>query len=196
MAPIAPETILRDIFNTIVFSFNVLASLLLLDNSHNFRARILRWMGVVLILVLAINPFGDFQLIERILSIVFTIFFISISINVYRDIYKAKNIDIEMISAVFCGFILLGLLSSFIFRIIEVSFPGSFSGLSTDSGNFDDLTYFSFITLLTIGYGDIAPQTNLSRTITVIVGLLGHFYTVIVTGIVIGKYLVRYNPNE
>jgi len=43
--------------------------------------------------------------------------------------------------------------------------------------------------LLTIGYGDMAPQTDVARVTTICVSLAGHFYTVFVTGIVIGKFI-------
>ncbi len=53
----------------------------------------------------------------------------------------------------------------------------------------DNLNYFSFITLLTIGYGDITPVTLIAKRAVMMMGLVGHFYTVFVTSIIIGKYL-------
>ena len=52
-----------------------------------------------------------------------------------------------------------------------------------------NLNYFSFTTLLTIGFGDIAPLSLIAKRAVMFIGLLGHFYTVFVTGIIIGKYL-------
>lgn len=96
-------------------------------------------------------------------------------------------VGIETISAVFAGFILLGVVSSIIFMSIDSAFIGAFSGVETR--DFPDFLYFSFITLLTIGYGDISPTLEVSKKTVVLVGLLGHFYTVFVTAIIIGKYL-------
>lgn len=52
-----------------------------------------------------------------------------------------------------------------------------------------NLNYFSFTTLLTIGYGDILPVSLVAKRAVMLVGLAGHFYTVFTTSIIIGKYL-------
>jgi hypothetical protein len=57
----------------------------------------------------------------------------------------------------------------------------------------NNLNYFSFTTLLTIGYGDILPLSLLARRAVMLIGLAGHFYTVFVTSIIIGKYLSANN---
>jgi voltage-gated potassium channel Kch len=49
--------------------------------------------------------------------------------------------------------------------------------------------YFSFTTLLTIGYGDILPITQVAQKAAIFVGLTGQFYLVILTAITVGKYL-------
>ena len=84
---------------------------------------------------------------------------------------------------------MLGLLVSFVFMIVEFNQPGSFSNIGTGSEKYQNLQYFSFITTLTIGYGDITPVTNEAKQLTALFGLIGNFYSVFVMGIVIGKYL-------
>jgi hypothetical protein len=195
-APIYPNTPTRDVINAFVFSFNILAGIVLLKAFSHLRAQVLRLIGICLILLQFGNLFySSFELIDRLIPILYLVFFVAISYQVYRGIYLAKHIDTEMLSAVFCGFVLLGLLSTFIFLFIELSIPGSFRGLAEDSSPFDNFIYFSFITLLTIGFGDITPATDLSKILTVILGIIGQFYTVIVVGVIIGKYLMR-TPNE
>ena len=51
------------------------------------------------------------------------------------------------------------------------------------------LNYFSFITLLTVGYGDIVPLSNVARKATMLLGLLGHFYDLFVVSVIVGKYM-------
>ena len=80
-------------------------------------------------------------------------------------------------------------MASLFFLIIEIQSPESFSGIGTKEENYQNLTYFSFITTLTIGYGDIVPLTFQAKKAVMLIALLGNFYTVIVTGIIIGKYL-------
>ncbi len=71
--------------------------------------------------------------------------------------------------------------------------PNSFEGLYSATFNAGEFTerimYFSYITLLTIGYGDILPITPLAQKAVVLIGLAGQFYLVIITAIVVGKYI-------
>jgi len=60
----------------------------------------------------------------------------------------------------------------------------------------DGLMYFSFVTLLTIGYGDIIPITQIAQKATIFVGLIGQFYLVILTAITVGKYLNQERKNS
>ena len=180
---------------TLFTSFNIIAGLVVVGNRKHLRSRIIQLVGVTLLIyqiVILLTPIPHY---ESILGILFVIFFTSLSVRVYHDIYAARDINWEILAAVFCGFIFLGLLCSFLFVAIEGLVPGSFSGLSSEYSNFDNFVYFSFISLLTIGYGDIVPATALTKAMIIILGLIGNFYTVIVTAIVIGKFLMNYKPN-
>jgi voltage-gated potassium channel len=57
-----------------------------------------------------------------------------------------------------------------------------------EPGTVQALNYFSFVTLLTVGYGDIVPLSNVARNATV---LLGHFYDLFVASVIVGKYVGR-----
>ncbi|NAS32027.1 hypothetical protein GTQ40_13660 [Flavobacteriaceae bacterium R38] len=53
----------------------------------------------------------------------------------------------------------------------------------------DSLIYYSYITLLTIGYGEIVPVTPVAQKAAILVGLIGQFYIVIITAVVVEKYI-------
>jgi cobalt/nickel transport system permease protein len=78
----------------------------------------------------------------------------------FNDLLFLKELGIETLSAAFSGFILLGTFSSIIF--ISMDSAGAFRGPDGPISNSDYL-YFSFVTLLTIGYGDIVPITEISK---------------------------------
>ncbi len=177
--------------NALTLAINIVAGLIVIGNRQNLRSRIIRAIGYItltmqLASLLSVVPNEQ---MSKLIPAIFIIYFTSVSIIVYSDIYRARQIDGEMVAAVFCGFIMLGLLTSFIFTLVEIFEPNSFSGLEDRFKVFDSLVYFSFISLLTIGYGDMAPQTDVARVTTICVSLAGHFYTVFVTGIVIGKFI-------
>ena len=76
---------------------------------------------------------------------------------------------------------------------IEMVHPDSFTGLSAMNSASNTLResimYFSYITLLTIGYGDILPVTYLAQKATMLIGLMGQFYLAIMTAIIVGKFI-------
>ena len=51
---------------------------------------------------------------------------------------------------------------------------------ATEKVSFGKALYFSFITGLTVGYGDIAPVTSIGRVISVLLGLIGILFTGVV----------------
>jgi len=127
--------------------------------------------------------------IHSLSGMVFIIYFTAITAEVFRRILMTGRVSPEIISAVLCGFIMLCFIGWFLFDIIETYSPKSFSGLGEDERRFNNLLYFSVSNLLTLGLGDILPISLLARKSVMFMGLVGHFYTVFVTAIIIGKFI-------
>jgi hypothetical protein len=123
----------------------------------------------------------------------FFIFYAIVSLEIIRQVAHAKDVNKNVILGLVSGYISLGLLAFFMFLTIEMLNPNSFSGLINDPNIERDLTdqllYFSYVTLLTIGYGEILPVSTLAQKGAILVALLGQFYLVILTAIVVGKYI-------
>ena len=54
-----------------------------------------------------------------------------------------------------------------------------------------DYLYFSFVTLTTLGYGDITPLSHLSRSTAVLLAITGQLYMTILIALLVGKFLAR-----
>jgi hypothetical protein len=131
---------------------------------------------------------------SRINSILLPLIFCIFTYSLFEQILKAKEIDNGILMASFCALIVIGLIGSRIYLFVEEIQPGSFSNLSANPRV--DLLYFSFVTMFTIGYGDIVPLSPYARNITVFVSLVGHFYSVVIMAIIIGKYLNFKGPES
>ena len=118
------------------------------------------------------------------------LFFILLSGEVFRQMIHEKTITNDIIAAFDC-YLLLGILGAILFSIILHFNPDAYSNVDGTKRVFDKMLYFSFITLTSIGYGDIAPTSPLAEKVTSFYGLIGHFYSVVVVGIIVGKYVAK-----
>lgn len=122
------------------------------------------------------------------------LFYVIITLEIIRQVWFISEVSKDLIMGVISGYICLGLVGFFIFMAVEIVQPGSFqSSLFTDSfalnEKSDSLLYYSFITLMTIGYGEIVPLTAAAQKAAILLGLLGQFYLVILTAVTVGKYI-------
>lgn len=192
---IVPSEFYEQTLSPILFLVNILSSLLLISGQKK-----LFWFFVSLfifsLLIFGSNPLikpdwaGGVKYIELVL---YFIFYVTVTLQVIIQIWNAKEVNKNVIMGLMSGYISLGLVAFFIFLSIETATPGSFSGLlmnvSGIEAKIDSLIYYSYITLMTIGYGEIYPATPVAQKAAVLVGLMGQFYLVIITAVVVEKYL-------
>ena len=119
------------------------------------------------------------------------LYYAIVSLEIIKQVWKAVSVDENVILGLISGDLSLCLIGFFICMSVEVANPGSFRGLGGDPKLFVELIYYSYITLLTIGYGDIIPVTNLARNSSV-----GQMYLVIITAGVVGKYIGQHQATE
>jgi hypothetical protein len=103
-----------------------------------------------------------------------------------------RKATIDALFGAVCGYLLLGIIWTVLYSAVETAFPGSFvvpvtgaaEGMAAPADR-SVLGYYSFITLATVGYGDITPTTPLARTLAWIEAITGQFYlAVLVAGLV------------
>jgi len=76
-------------------------------------------------------------------------------------------------------YLLLGLIWARLYQVVELASPGAFRAPAGESPNGANLTYFSFVTLATLGYGDISPVNIVARDLAVLEAIMGQLYLVI-----------------
>lgn len=114
-------------------------------------------------------------------------FFAGITGELFRQLWRMSNGGREAVYAGLSGFLLLGYCSYFLFLGIEFHTPGSFSGLGRNENIMNDLFYFSYITILTVGYGDIVPVTWVARNATILAALAGNMYSLVVISSIVSR---------
>lgn len=77
-------------------------------------------------------------------------------------------------------YLLIGLLWAVAYAILDSMVPGAFAGVPEDDKAAADWAYFSFVTLTTVGYGDITPVARLARTLAILEALVGQLYPAVI----------------
>jgi voltage-gated potassium channel len=194
--PVPVNSIWNNIINSIVLSINIIAGIIIISKSKTIFHRIIIWIGYSIIVLQFFELLFPNPLLNNLRAILYIIFFTMVSLKLYKEIYLIKEVNEEMLSAVGAGFFLLAILSAFVFMILESVTPVSFNGISESLSLFDNYLYFSLITLLTIGYGDMVPISAQAKSVVLVLSIIGHFYTVMVMGVVIGKFLYQREKNN
>ncbi|HAB99811.1 MAG TPA: hypothetical protein DCE71_08325 [Parachlamydiales bacterium] len=130
-------------------------------------------------------------------SLIFTIIFLTVCTAsiLYNVVLRAK-VTMETLRGVVCAYFMIAFIFGFIYLVLEFIFPGSFQFIYNDknytlhSSYLSQTFYFSFITLLTIGFGDITPITDLSQSFVVIEGIIGQFYVAILVARIVSVYVL------
>ena len=117
-------------------------------------------------------------------------------------VLSAHRVDADKIFAAICVLFLLGWFWSYVYVVVDRHTEGgAFTGLRDEHGASEDagqLTYFSFVTLTTLGYGDIAPRTPLARVLATLQALTGQLYLAILVARLVALHIVhsRAEPSE
>jgi hypothetical protein len=144
-------------------------------------ALVISWAGHVL-------SAHSFVLVGKFFAGLFYLFLIIVILNF---IFKEKVITGDMIVGAICVYLLLGVMWASMFSITEILHPGSFKlpeGMDSELSHF---SYYSFVTLTTLGYGDITPLTATARSFSLLEAITGQLYLAILIARLVGIHIAQ-----
>jgi hypothetical protein len=190
---LAPNYIARGQFADLAFAALLVAALVeTVRSRHNAIAALILGLPAVLRRVVAAFTNDSPGLNTTIAAI--TVSFMGFLIwNLLHDLARKDRPTSERIFGALCAYVFIGLLFAVFYAHMEYRQPGSFAtsqpvfaeDVQQESNLFPLFTYFSFVTLTTLGYGDISPVAEHARTLAWFEALLGQLYlAVMVAGFV------------
>jgi len=176
------------LINEITFSIFMLANINFIR--HNRRMMLFLLGLAVISVALAWIPvqseFGQKVFpVERIFVMIFISVIVFIIIS---SVVRSKEVSVNMILGVITIYILFGMLAGEVNQLILHFNHHAFTG-NLDISDSADLRYFSFVTMTTLGYGDIAPVSQIARASAVFFSLVGQIYLAVVIALIVGKYV-------
>jgi hypothetical protein len=103
-----------------------------------------------------------------------------------RFAMRATKVDAEHLYAALSAYLLAGIFFALFYWVLEQVRPGTFA----TAGNFSRMNaiYFSFVTLATLGYGDIVPRSDIARGLVIVEGVGGQLFLAVLVARLVSLY--------
>lgn len=109
-----------------------------------------------------------------------------------RSTLETKVVTKDTISGAVCVYLLIGMTWSLFYSLLVAFQPNAFHVAAAPAGqgtpDWTDLLYYSFVTLLTVGYGDITPATRHARSLSILEALVGILFIAVLISRLVSIY--------
>lgn len=108
-----------------------------------------------------------------------------------------NQIDANRVIGAISLYLLWGVLWAISYAVLEILAPGSFVGFAgpLSQGWSGEWLYFSFVTMTTLGYGDLAPLSATARTLAYMQAVFGQFYIAILVAGLVSAYITKHRQS-
>ena len=153
--------------------------------SLDFGPRWRYFVGTTILLIIAatlLHRFAGWSA-APLTSLTFAlIFYVGVALAAARRVLFPGNVDTNIVVGAMAIYMLLGMIWATLYLIVLEFLPNAFNGIDHIywGDNFSNVLYFSYITMTSVGYGEITPAVTLSRTLAYMQAMIGTFYMAIV----------------
>jgi voltage-gated potassium channel len=139
------------------------------------------------------------SMIAEVLRTVIEIAFCALSLVIALDhVLFGRRMDLNRIVGAICVYLLLGLLFSLTNGLVYRFVPGAFNGIEATEVSTTGFTllYYSFVTMTTLGYGDISPESPIARVLAYLSAIAGQFYIAVLVAMIVTQYMHQQNDQK
>jgi len=147
-----------------------------------------------------ISHYNNSLIITSLMSYTTIVFMLFVVIMIGRTILNKPQVTRDSIFGALCIYLLLGIVWALVYSIIELHNPGSLSiDAAIASGTIDSkfgqgflsFLYFSYVTMTTLGYGDVSPVTPVVQSLSILQAIVGQFYVATVIASLVATHIAR-----
>lgn len=191
-----PDGLSKDIFSFITI-------VMLLVSIKSLKSE-LTWKWSVYALILffitltVLGKFFNHNLYVYLILLTLLLFFAGSFIMAAKQVLFVGDIDGNKIIGSLSLYLLLGLIWAVIYLFILVTDPSAFSGIEVSSWQegFSRIAYYSFVTLTTLGYGDVLPTNHIAEFFVYMEAIIGVFYMAIIVSSLISLRLAAHQEKS
>jgi hypothetical protein len=140
-------------------------------------------------------PHNAVVLIGHCLAVVF---YFWAAVMIVASLFRSAALSLDSIFGAICGYLLLGMAWGVLYSMLDALWPGSFAigerlaaQVQAEESHIYVFTYYSFITLATVGYGDVTPVSPAARTFAWLEAITGQFYVAVLVAGLVGALLSK-----
>ncbi|MGK7926928.1 MAG: potassium channel family protein [Spirulina sp.] len=177
----------------LLFTFLILSGIFAAKEERQIIRQVIAIGSIVLILDWIESLIQrDTSALFVIVLVLYSIFFIAIAVATLIEVLKSQRVTANIICGAIVVYLLIGLSAALLATLMDTVHLGSFLRQGEPlarEGLFHDLLYYSLVTLSTIGYGDITPNSPAAQSLSITLGLLGQIYLTVLVAMLVGKLL-------
>ena len=176
----------------LVFLFILLASI---QSLRNRPKPFLAALGLALVgygSFLA-GGFVEIPALQVMTHLCFTLFFGFMTVTVVGNVWRVRSVTLDTILGSVCAYLLLGMTWTMACILIQIFVPGSYAVGGQPlvfggggRGIYPDFIYYSFVTLTTLGYGDMLPLSPAARSLAVLEAVVGQMFIAVLVARLVG----------
>ena len=173
---------------TLIFYFSILS---INETKDKFF-----YTPLVVITLTWVSEFLDFPLLTQISTIASLLFFIYIIVYLVIRVASSKEVgSLEFLESINVYF-LLGISASLVFTLVYSANHDAYNPPGEILNSHADFIYYSFVTMTTLGYGDITPSDSLARSISIFFSVAGQLYLTMIIAMFVGTYIGQRTPDD
>lgn len=184
--PLIDRVIIFDFIGPLSYSIMTLSILSVIERKKQKKMQylfLLIGISIILIWVMYFTPHALLSVVSFLFSI--SVFIVA-TIILINQIVHSPDITFKVILETISAYLLIGVMFTLTNSLVWAVDPES---INISNADIADSIYYSFITLTTVGFGDITPISDLAKMTSVFFALAGQLYLTIIMALIIGKFL-------
>jgi voltage-gated potassium channel len=174
----------------IVFGLLIASSLVIIGHKEGLLLTLITAILLAVLVLYLLRFYYNETLIDPVRALIVCAFFILMTVFCLYFTAQDQTISITTLFGSITAYLFIGLIFAYLYLFLELINPNSFSGLNVH--NEAQVIYFSFITLTTVGYGEIYPTQPIAQTFVWFEAFSGQVYLAVIIGQLVSRYVAEH----